>query len=107
MQIGDDVGTLAVLLDAGKAHRGARDEALRIGDELVEIVVGPGAALGLHRGGEIETAALALVVADDAKEVGTDAVGTVLLEGVAGLADLDGRLALLDGGGLQELLDRL
>src|ERR1051325_4296705 len=63
-QVGDHVGALAVLLDAGKAHRGAGNEALRIGDERVEVVVGPGAALALHGGGEIEATALALVVAD-------------------------------------------
>src|SRR5579871_6007345 len=45
MQIGDHVGALALLRNTGKAHRGARNKALRIGQELVEVVVGPGAAL--------------------------------------------------------------
>src|SRR5450432_4362857 len=40
-QIGDHVGALSVLRDAGKAHRGARNKALGIGDELVEVVKGP------------------------------------------------------------------
>src|ERR1700730_15143770 len=98
VQIVDHVGALAVLLDAGKAHRGARNEGLRIGQELVQIVIGPGAALGLHAGREVEaTPALALLVADNAVEVGTDAVRTILLEGVAGGADLCRRLALVDG----------
>ena len=51
MQVVDHVGALAVLLDTGKAHRGAGDEAFRIGDELVEVVVAPGAALTAHPGG--------------------------------------------------------
>src|ERR1700733_12639528 len=65
MQIVNDVGALAVLLDAGKAHRRARDETLGIGDELIEVVIGPGAALGLHPRREIEPASLTLFVADD------------------------------------------
>src|SRR6476661_4633587 len=107
VQIGDHVGALAVLRDTGKTHRGAGNKALRVGDELAEVVVGPGAALGLHGGGEIESASLALMVADDAIEVRTDAVRTALLKGVAGGAFLGRRSALLDRGGLQELLDRL
>src|SRR6202012_2075515 len=86
VQIIDHVGALAVLLDAGKAHRGARDKTLRVVDELVEVVIGPGAALGLHRGREVEAAAFALLVADDAVEVRADAIRAALLEGVAGAA---------------------
>src|SRR5450432_2740538 len=41
VQIVDHVGALAVLRDAGKAHRGAGNKALGIGDELVEVVKGP------------------------------------------------------------------
>src|ERR1700744_6066742 len=69
MQIIDDVGALAVLLDAGKAHRGARDETLGVGDELIEVLVAPLAALGLHRGREIEPASFALLVADDPVQI--------------------------------------
>src|SRR6202012_641888 len=99
MQIVDHVGALAVLLDAGEAHRGAGNERLRIGQELVQVVIGPGATLGLHGSREVEaTAALALLVADDAVEVGTDAVRTVLFESMTGGANLGRRLALLDGG---------
>src|SRR5216684_5696362 len=75
-QIGDHVGALAVLGDAGKAHRGARNKALGIGDELVEVVKGPLATLGLHRRREIEPAPLALLVADDTVKIRAAAVGT-------------------------------
>src|SRR4029453_535346 len=91
-----------------KAHRGARHKALRVGDELVEVVERPVAALGLHRGRKVETAfALALLLADDAIEVRADAVRAALLKSVAGRALLGGGCALLDGGGLQQFLDRL
>src|SRR5580692_2874736 len=96
MQIVNDVGALAVLLDSGKAHRRARDETLGIGDELIEVLVGPGAALGLHRGREIEPASLTLLVADDAVQIRAHAVRAVLLEGVAGAALLGGGFALFD-----------
>src|SRR3954454_6459231 len=75
VQVSDHVGALAILRDAGKAHRGARDSRLGIGDELVERIEVPGAALGLHRSREVEAAAaLANMVADDAVEVRTDTV---------------------------------
>src|SRR6185369_4635827 len=107
VQIGDHVGALAVLLNAGESHRRTWNEALGVRDELVEIVKGPGAALGLHGSREVEPAALASRFVDDAKEVRADAVRTALFEGVAGRALLGGGGALLDGGGLQKLLDRL
>src|SRR5262249_5441369 len=108
VEIGDHVGALAVLLDASEAHRSPGNAPVGIGVELVEIVDRPGAALGLDGGREIETAtALALVVVHDAIEIRADAVGAALLEGVAGLADFRRRLSLLDGGRLQQLLDRL
>src|SRR5690242_20206168 len=98
-QISDHVGALRVLLNTGKAHRGAGDKALGVGDELVEGVEGPFAALGLHRGGEVEAAlALALFLVDRAIEVRADLVRATLLEGVAGGALLGGGSALLDGG---------
>src|SRR4051812_43311479 len=107
-QIGDHVGALGVLLDAGKAHRGAGNEALRIGDELVEVVERPFAALALHGGGEVEASlALALLLADGAVQVRTDAVGAALFEGVASGALLGGGSAALRGSGLQQLFDRL
>src|SRR6476620_11161418 len=57
VEVGDHVGAFAVLGNASKPHRGAGNIALGIGDELVQLVKAPGASLGLHRGGEIETAA--------------------------------------------------
>src|SRR5579864_5021582 len=105
MQIGDHVGALALLRNTGKAHRGPGHESLRAGQELVEVLIGPGAALALHAGGEVEAAALALVVADDAPEIRTDPVRLALRKGVAGLALLGRRLALLHRGGREQLLD--
>src|SRR5260221_2309706 len=106
-QIGDHISALRVLLDTGKAHRGAGNVTLRVGDELAEVVIAPGAALGLHGRREIEPASLALVVTDDAEQVRADAVGAALLKRMAGGALLGGGRALFDGGGLEQFLDRL
>src|SRR6476646_4285650 len=107
-QIRNHVGTLAVFLNTRKSHRRTGNETLRVGDEFVEVVERPLAALRLHGGGEIEaTLALALLLVDGAKEVRADPVGTTLFEGVAGRALLGGGGALLGGGGLQQFLDRL
>src|SRR5262245_62291874 len=54
IEIGDDVGPFAAALDAGEGHVGAGNIAARIGNELVEVVDGPIAALPLHRGGIVE-----------------------------------------------------
>src|SRR5882757_10233367 len=90
-QISNHVSALAVLADAGKAHRGAGNKGLRVGEEFVEVVKRPLAALGLHGGREIEAAlALALLLVDGTKEVRTDAVGATLFESVAGRALLGG-----------------
>src|ERR1700687_1743982 len=107
MQISDHVGALAVLWNAGKAHRGAWDKALRIGDELVEVLVGPGAALGLHGGREIDPAILAFMVSDDPVKIRTDAVGAALLEGVAGGALFFPGSHLLAGMGVAKTLPTL
>src|ERR1039458_2628303 len=107
MQIVDDVGPLAVLLNAGKAHRGARDETFGIVDELIEVLVAPGATLGFHGRREIKPASLTFFIADDPVQIRTDAIGAVLFEGVAGSALLGGGFTLLHRGGLQQLLDRL
>src|SRR4051794_28217307 len=37
-EIGNHVGALAVLADAGKTHRGAGNKGLRVGEEFVEVV---------------------------------------------------------------------
>src|ERR1700722_20685536 len=100
MQIIDDVGALAVLLNAGKAHRGARDETLGIVDELIEVVEAPGAALGFHGRREIEPASLTFFIADDPVQIRTDAVGAVLFEGVAGAALLLGGVSPLPPRGV-------
>src|ERR1700730_11429548 len=107
MQIGNHVGALAVPRNTGKSHRGARNKAPGIGDELVEVLVRPGAALGLHGCREIKSTSLAFMVADNAVKIWTDAVGTALLEGVAGGAFSRPGRTLFDGSGLQEFLDRL
>src|SRR6185437_16025859 len=92
----------------GKCHLGAGDIAARILEELIELFVGPLAALLLHRVGEGEAApALAAVVADDVPKVGADTVGAALLEGVAGLARLGGGLALFHRRARQQYRDRL
>ena len=106
MQVGDYVGALLVVLDAGEGHGGAGDIAARVGQELVELVIGPAAALGLHRRGEVEAAAFPALAADDVPEIGPDSVRAALGEGVAGFALLGGRLALVDGGFGQALRQR-
>src|ERR1700710_2484568 len=107
-EISDHIGALAVFLDAGKTHRRAGNEALGIGDELVQIVKSPGAALALHGSREIEPAfALALLFIDGAEQVRADAVGAALLEGMAGRAFLGSGGAFLGGGGPQQLLGPL
>src|SRR5665213_1854467 len=104
----DHVGALAVARQAGKGHGRARDIAARILEELVQFLVGPLAALGLHGGGEVEAAAiLAALVADDIPQVGADPVRAALFEGVTGLALLGSRLALFDRGLGQQHFDRL
>src|ERR1700694_4872216 len=100
-QIGDHVGALAVPGDAGEAHRGAGNKALGIGNELVEVIEGPGTAFSLHGSREIKPAApFASMVVDDAEQIWADAVGAALFEGMAGGAFLRRRGALLDRRGL-------
>src|SRR5450755_3874167 len=97
MQIGNHVAALAVPRNTGKSHRGARNKAPGVGNELVEVLVRPGPALGLHGRREIEPSSLAFMVADDTVKIWTDAVGTALLEGVARAAFFRRGGALLDG----------
>src|SRR6185437_9500670 len=93
----DDVGALLVILETGKGHGGSRNITARIGEEFVELLEGPLAALRFHRGREVEAAALPAILADDTIKIGPDAVGTALLKGVAGLTLLGRRLALFRG----------
>ncbi len=53
-QVGDDVGALLVVLDAGEAHLGAGGVLARRVQPLVELGVGPGARVLLQRGGVVE-----------------------------------------------------
>src|SRR5690606_11427469 len=53
IEIGDHVGALTVA-QAGEGHGGARNEGLRAGQELVELLDGPFAGQLLHRGGIVE-----------------------------------------------------
>src|SRR6185437_14778163 len=104
----DHVGALLLPRQTGKCHGRPGDIATRVGQEFVKFVEGPLAALGLHGGGEVEAAtAFATLIADDIPEIRPDTVGAALLEGVAGLALLGGRLALFDRRRSQQILDRL
>src|ERR1700676_4727155 len=42
-QVTDHTGAFAVLCYTGKTHRGAGDVTLRVGEEFVQLVIGPGA----------------------------------------------------------------
>ena len=74
------------------------DIGRRLGQELVEVVVGPIAALRLHSFRIAEPGERALRASDDAPERRTDPDRAALVEGMAGLADLGVRLALGDLG---------
>ena len=70
MQIGDHVGALAVLWMPAKPIAVPGTKPFGLVMNLLRSSIGPGAALGLHGGREIEAAAaLALLVADDAVEI--------------------------------------
>src|SRR5258708_1761958 len=104
-QIVDHVGALAVLWQAGKSHRGAGDVTLGVSEEFVQLIVGPGAAFGLHGSREIEPASLASWLVDDPVKIGADPVGAALFEGMAGRALLGPRRALFVRCGLQQVFD--
>ena len=87
----DQVGALARPRNAGEGHVGARHHELRILDEVVELLSGPGALLGFLIAGRIVEAGVGpLLAADDALEIGADQVPAALVEGVAGHALLGG-----------------
>src|SRR5262249_60100351 len=103
-----DVGVLIRLRQAGKRHGRPGDVAARIGEELVELVKCPVAALALHRGREIESATgFAARAAHDIPQVWPNAVRSALLEGMAGLALLGRRLTFFHRGFRKQRLDRL
>src|SRR4030088_18524 len=70
VQIVDDVGALGVARQAREGHGGARHIALRVGQELVELVEGPVSALGLQRVRVVETGDLRFRPGADVPEVG-------------------------------------
>src|SRR5213594_3214409 len=75
VEIGDDVGAV-----------GAANEAARIGDELIEILDGPVAALRLHGAGIVEAGLRCPLTADHAPQIRTDQVAPPLVEGMAGFS---------------------
>ena len=83
------------------------DVALRVRQEVVELVVGPGAALLLQRGRVLEARLVGALAVDDAPEMRADLVRAALLEAVAGGALLGRGLALVDGGAGQTDRQRL
>src|SRR5215510_4486641 len=65
-QVGDDVGAILFLGEARERHLGPAHECLRLVDHVVDVFVGPLAALGLQRGGVAEALVARLLAADDA-----------------------------------------
>ena len=106
MQVIDDVGALLRIGLAGEGHFRAAHEGLRTGEEMVEILEGPVAALGLHAVGIAKARDRALGTIDDAEKIGTDLGAGALLEIVAGLAGLGAGLALRNVGLGEPLGDR-
>src|SRR5947209_11351077 len=80
-QIGDQVGAILLLGQAGERHLGAAHEGLRLCDHVVDVFVGPVAALGLQRRGVAEALMARLLAADDVPLVGPDLVGAALVAG--------------------------
>src|SRR5215218_2527852 len=93
-QVGKDIGALVRRRDAGESHDRAGNGALRVVDELVELLEIPIAAFALEGGRVVEGLHVRLRAADDAVKVRADLVRPALLEGVAGLALLCRGLAL-------------
>jgi len=98
MEIVDDVGSLGLFRFPREGHLRARHKGRRLGQELVEIVVGPIAALRLHCVRIIEPGDRALRAPDDAIQRRTDLDRAAFFEGMAGLADLGVGLTLADVG---------
>src|SRR3974377_2237986 len=107
MQEGDDVRALIAARQGSGRDGRAVHGAARIGQKLIELIIRPGAAFGLHGGGIVEPRLGGALPTDDAPEIGTDAVRFTLLEGMARLALLGRTLATLGGGGSEQRLDRL
>ena len=108
VQIEDHVGAIFGAGEAGERHLGAVGKGLGVGQPLVKRGEIPLAALALQRIRKGKAAAAhADRVADHGPQVGTDAVGRALVDGVAGLA-LGKDCFALGGIGLgQAVFDRL
>src|SRR4051812_41095777 len=107
VQIIDDVGALGVAWQARESHGGSRHISLRVGQELVELVEGPVAALALQRGRVVETGDRRFRPAHDVPEIGAHLVGAALLEAVAGDAGLGSRFTALRARIRKQHFDRL
>ena len=106
-QVGDHVGALLRLGKAGERHLGAAHEGLRLEDHVVDVFVGPIAALGLQRRRIAEALVARLLAADDVPLVRADLVRSALVDGMAGEALLhEDRLAGLDIGAGEQGTDR-
>src|SRR6185369_1821623 len=110
-EIGDHVGAVLGVLQAGEGHLGAWDHDLGIGDPSVEVRRIPGEARGLHRVGEGEAGAHARLLAEDMVEVGAGHHRAALAERMARRAERELRRAVVEVGGVvgrgQGGLDRL
>src|SRR5208282_5508178 len=80
VEVGDEVGALLLVLDAGEGHLGAGCGLLRPVEPFVELVEAPVAADLLDRVRILEARTARHLVADDAVEVGADARGLALAE---------------------------
>src|SRR5262249_23794740 len=98
IQIDDHIGALVGTGHTGKAHRRPGDERLGIGDESIELIYSPIAALGFHRCRIVEPGDGSTWPANGAPKIRADLVGLALAEGVACDADLGGIGAALGTG---------
>src|ERR1700731_1397369 len=107
-EIGDDIGPILHLRQAGEAHLGTLGEGLRLVKPDVELVGIPLLALLLEqRRGKLVVRHAGDVLVHDAEQIGADLVGAALLERVALLADFGDLLAVLRIGLGHHRPDRL
>ena len=93
IQIGDHVGALLQVRNAGESHACPRGEGLRVRKPMIQSLERPLAVMPFESGGVGKALVRRDLVADNAIEVGTDHVRSTLLEAVANLAEPDGLLA--------------
>src|SRR5260370_10640342 len=107
-EIGDDIGTILPLGDAGEGHLGALDQGVRLPQPLVELFRIPLFALvRCHCGGKLVAGDAGHRLLGDVPQIRPDLVRPTLVEGVALDADLGNLLASLRIGLGQQRLDRL